>query len=389
MVRLESFSRMTPNNLNTTRPVEGHLELTILRMQGKQFQITLSREGHPCGHHTCSTQSYQSVHALVDGFRQLLKSGGNTTLSAPLLHSVGIELFHLWVAPFWCEVEKTISRRYPTFLTVVANTPEVLNLPWELLKWPDGLVLGLDTRFILRRRPHHVEAPERSGTATVPPGKVLTSKPLKILLMASTPSDFDNTGAEAKVEPLLHEIAGHSNHLAVSSAYPPTRAALTQALQQQQPHIVYLTGPLLIRGEQGFFGFEDEEGLADILSAKEIVQIFFKKRTVPMIIISGRALASPPPVASASALCQTLTLQAVPLALAWPSTPTDPFFRAFLHAFLQNAADGVAVDDAIRKARQAIQPDCERTGYPAWVLPMLYARSHAFPAATGSSAPQS
>lgn len=361
---------------------ETYLELTVRPAQDKDFNVTLTILGQPSHSehcHTCSFRSYQVVHTLVDGFRQLLKSGGHATLAAPLLHSVGIELFHVWLAPFWPIIEKTWQRHRSLFLTVVADTPEVLNLPWELLQWPDGVLLGLDARVALRRRPSRY--PGAIHRPALPPRLTPIFSPLKILYMVSSPTGFDRGDALTTLEAFFREMENHLGHLhrievvQVSSA---TSVALKQYLHQYQPSMVYLTGPTLIRGEQGFFGFEDENGQADILSATEMVKDIFDNGStpmVPMVIIAGRAAAAPPPVAAVGALCQAFVFQGMDLALAWPNKLSDPFSSAFFRAFLQDGVEGVIVDQAIQRARQTIQPDCERTGYPAWVLPALYARS--------------
>lgn len=356
---------------------ETYLDIAILRTHDKGFISTLYKDGQPTGSHTCSFGSYQAVHTLVDGLRQLLKSVGNAQLAAPLLHSVGVELFHLWLAPFWSAIDQTVGLdRCSVFLTVVADAPEVLNLPWELLKWPSGVMLGLDSGINLRRRPsryldHAVPPPESCPQLTI------TSAPLKILCMVSAPTGFNNCDAAQEMATFFHAMQPSLENVffVFNSVSTATREALIKQIQQLKPHIVYLSGPTLIRGEQGFFCFEDERGQADIRSATEIVEEIFVNSGVPMVIIGGRELSAPPPVAAVGALCQAFVFHGIDWALAWPSTPSEPFFKAFMLAFLQNASHAVNVERSIQMARQTIQPDCAAQGYPAWLLPVLYARS--------------
>lgn len=379
-----------------------HLELTIVRTQEKNFLVTLHQDGQPCGRHTGASDAYRAVHALVDGFRQWLKPGEApqgaekpsepsafpsappTDPSAPpafrergqrmLLHSVGVELFHLWMAPFWPDLKKTGVHPAPFLLTIIAS-PEILNLPWELLRWPDGTLLGLDPRMALRRRAHPPQG------LSLPPGRppspeiIRAPGPLKMIWMASNPTGLAHTHETDDVERFCREIDTNPAPVTCHRVYPATAERLKQEIQRIQPHIVHLTGPALIRGEQGFFGFEDEEGQPTILSASEMARDIWGDDDVPLVILSGRESTHPPPVAAVAALCQTLTLHRVGLALAWPSMVSDPFFGAFFRAFLQNAAGGLTMDQAVQRAREIIQPDCERAGYPAWTLPMLYARS--------------
>ncbi|MBP7070870.1 MAG: hypothetical protein KBA97_07345 [Methanothrix sp.] len=38
-------------------------------------------------------------------------------------------------------------------MTIASDAPEILNLPWELLRPPESDFLGLDPRFAIRRLP--------------------------------------------------------------------------------------------------------------------------------------------------------------------------------------------------------------------------------------------
>ncbi|MBF0459802.1 MAG: CHAT domain-containing protein [Magnetococcales bacterium] len=357
------------------------LELIIVRTQGqgRPFQVTWVQDGCPRVCHTCSTPAYQAVHFLVDGFRHgwqegegeaaRLPASHDTTRQQLLLDSVGVELFHLWLAPFWFELEPILARQQAVVLTIVANSPEVLNLPWEVLQWPDGVLLGLDERVALRRRSLGDGAlPQLSGAMRV-------AAPLKILFMASAPDGF-NQAVDRDFSQWVSWGTGCRPPVQCAVLQTATVAALQQRLQQFQPQVLYLTGPVLISGEQGFFGFVDEAGQADIRSAREMATEILLDSGVHLVILAGREPNRPPPIAAVAALCQGWVGQGVAWALAWPGLLTDPFSSDFFHVFLHNLQGGATLDQAVRRARCAIQPGRVRTGYPAWVLPVLYARSN-------------
>lgn len=366
-----------------------HLALTILRPHPPEetFSVTLRQNGGNVVHHHPSVSSYRAVHALVDGVRQLFKKnhvphsaipdppqdGGGAHHPHLLLNSVGVELFYLWLEPLWSEIEPLLSLHQQMGLTVVSDAPEVLNIPWELLQWPDGVVLGLDRRFLLRRRPLLSMPPlEEPFTPRLSP-------PFSVLLASATPLGLESPNpAEARSAepfapflsplrpdwPFPHTVLQHATYTMVQ-----------QHVQSLHPLIVCLAAPVLISGEQGFLAFEEQNGQADIRSAKEMATDLFAGRGVGLVMVVGRVeSSSAPPVAAVAALCQGLVRHGVKQALAWPSAGRDPFFSAFLNAFLHNLRNGVPVDSSLRSARHAIYHlPCEQAGCPAWILPVLYA----------------
>ncbi len=364
---------------------ETALELTILRTQGREraFLVTLVGNGPSRAGHLVSAPSWQAVHLLVDGFRQLFKAvpagAGEDALSTPsrsgrvqslLLHSVGVELFHLWLAPFWSAIEAGLRGRPPLVLTVVSDVPEILNLPWELLHCPDGPLLGLDERVALRRRPVGGWSDGGSDAA----GESLDPGCLRVLLLSSAPGGFQGE-AENSFARFLLPAAEEQPPIAFSVVQRATRAEWHRSLERVRPHLVYLTGPALISGERGFFGFEDEQGQADPRSADELAEALCADGDLLLVVVAGRERGRPPPVAAVGALCQGLVGHGVARALAWPGLLTDPLSGAFFQALLHTMRMGATIDQAICRARCAVQPDCERAGYPAWVLSALYARS--------------
>lgn len=364
------------------------LELTILRPQPPKqtFSVTLEHNGYTAAHHHPSIQSYQAVHALVDGVRQLFKEnrtpqsgqvvaphfGGDTNGRHLLLHSVGVELFYLWLEPLWLAIQPLFSLHKQIALTLLSNAPEVFNMPWELLQWPDGVVLGLDERVIFCRRPLPCTPP--LNTRFTPQ----VSPPMALLFAASAPVGLETSHAEdAKSaepfapfsSPLLPDLP-----FSYSTLQNATHAMVQQHVQTIRPFMVCLTAPVLISGEQGFLGFEEKNGQADIRSAKEIATEIFADSPVALVMVVGRTHNHTPPVAAVAAVCQGLVAHGVAHALAWPSAGADPFFSAFLNAFLHNLRGTVSVDQSVHRARHTLYSACEQAGCPAWIQPVLYAR---------------
>ena len=343
------------------------LLITIVRTKDNYYRVILQERDNILKEHLCSDSDYRGVHVLADGLRQLLKSGGRSGLAAPLLHCVGIEMFHVWLAPLWVEIDKRRSFDPVFYLVLESNLPEILNLPWELLQWPNGVVLSLDPTLYFRRRLFHpVFSPLWSMGHELP-----VQRPLRVLWMSASPSGFNQGYSGRDWDDFFQNIS--CEDVVFQRVQPATVDSFKRWMQTFEPHIVYWDGAALIRGEQGFFVFEDDEGQADILSATEITQTLFTHHGLSLLILSGREPNHAAPVAATAALCQAFFWGGVDRVLAWPVRLTEPFFRAFLQTLLQNAAGGVGMDLALQRARQVLRPECEALGFPNWTLPVLYA----------------
>jgi len=82
---------------------------------------------------------------------------------------------------------------------IASEVPEVLNLPWELLRPPGGDAVGTDPNWGLRRYPR-TDRPLPPFAGSLPP------RPLRILFMACAPEDQAPVDYEREEELLLAAI---------------------------------------------------------------------------------------------------------------------------------------------------------------------------------------
>lgn len=68
------------------------------------------------------------------------------------LRAIGRDLFAQWARPVWADVEGALAATGNELL-IRSGAREVLNLPWELMELTDGLAVGCDAAWSLRRRP--------------------------------------------------------------------------------------------------------------------------------------------------------------------------------------------------------------------------------------------
>jgi hypothetical protein len=65
--------------------------------------------------------------------------------------AVGGELFNIWLAKVWPQVQTTARAPTRRTLVISSDEPDILNLPWELLRVPGSDFLGFDPTFSIRR----------------------------------------------------------------------------------------------------------------------------------------------------------------------------------------------------------------------------------------------
>ncbi len=282
------------------------------------------------------------------------------------LKALGMELFKLWLAQSWSKITKNVPVGTLRSLVIASDVADILNLPWELLRPPDGDFLGFDLKFSIRRLP----LPDKILTAFV--GQ-LRPRPLRILFMACAPRDQKYLNYEREEEFMFRAIEKAGPNVVIDSGDMGSFEELRQRINEFQPHIVHLTGHGIVRDDGlGYFAFEDEQGKTDLRSSVEIRQQLFAGSSVQCAFISGCQTGKAPPVEALGGICQGLVGDEVPLAIGWAASIADNSATHFAATFYNTLAAGQPVDRALTQARQAIRKLCEEQGDPSWTLPVLY-----------------
>lgn len=178
-------------------------------------------------------------------------------------------------------------------LLFTSSTPDWLALPWELLPGRDGTFLVADGRIGIRRG---TGAPTASASPLVP-------LPLRVLFVASAPTNLDGLDYEREEEAMLRisERLGDRVHLDVAEA--GTFEELRDLIAKFQPHVVHLSGHGRLQDGIGHFAFEDERGLSDPRDGTELAERLLAGRGVRLVLVNACQSAQ----AGVSGLCQRLT----------------------------------------------------------------------------------
>ncbi len=304
----------------------------------------------------------QAVRELSRSFGALFEQGCRPEMGADAQKALGNQLFDLWLASSWEKITKAVPVGALRFLVIGSEVPEILNLPWELLLSPEGEFLSINPLFRIRRFPS--SAKQMAAFA----GE-LRPRPLRLLLMACSPSDQPTLDYEKEEEALFRAIYGQD--VAFDSCDQGTFEELKEKVNEFKPHIVHLTGHGAVLDGQGRFAFEKEDGTSDLVPSEELRR-FLAGSGVQCVFVSG-CQSGKAPLQALSGICQSLVGAEVPLALGWAASIADDLATNFARTFYKTLKDAQPVDRALLLARQEAWKACRERGDPSWTLPVIYA----------------
>jgi tetratricopeptide (TPR) repeat protein len=257
------------------------------------------------------------------------------------LRLLGNGLFRLFMEKDWEKIGDATASG--ASITVVSQIPEVLQLPWELLRLPGAAAVGLDPRFGLRRSPREGELLRFS--------KSLSPGPLRILFMACQP-----LGYSIEEKEFLQAMEG------LDAVFDICDAGTFQEMKRRaaafRPHLAILVGQAVAKEKKGIFAFQGQGARSDLRSGEELAAALAESG-VQCLLLGGCQRERPEAM---HLLCQEAA-GGMPLAIAWNSS------IAGLKDFLRALCLGEMLDEALGKARRELWQNKIRP------MPVLYSAS--------------
>lgn len=105
------------------------------------------------GNQSLSASASRGVRSLSRRYSALFEERAEPHVAAESLQALGRGLFDLWLAPTWDQVTARVPVGARRLFLIASDVPDVLNLPWELLRPPDSDFVAFDSRFGIRRLP--------------------------------------------------------------------------------------------------------------------------------------------------------------------------------------------------------------------------------------------
>ncbi|HYP20611.1 MAG TPA: CHAT domain-containing protein, partial [Chloroflexia bacterium] len=249
----------------------------------------------------------------------------------------------------------------------LTEAPELADLPWEYLYNPANnkfLALSVETPVV-----RYLELRERIAPLTVNP-------PLRVLMMVSSPSDFDALDTQAEAKNLHSALADLEARglVEIETMEDANLAALQRKLRRGEYHIFHFIGHggYDHQTEQGVLILEDDNGRGRAVSGQDLGMLLHDHRCLRLAILNacegGRADRKDPFAGTAQSLLQ----QGIPAVIAMQFEITDDAAIAFAHEFYEALSDNYPVDAALTEARKSLFGQGRGL---EWGTPVLYLRA--------------
>lgn len=249
----------------------------------------------------------------------------------------------------------------------LGDVPELGDVPWEFLWSGDQrLFLALSEWTPLVR---YLDLPGAVRPLEVTP-------PLRVLVLAASPSDLAALDAEAERARLREALADleRRNLVVVDTAPVGTLAALQRMLRRQDYHVVHFIGHGMYdsAADVGVLAFEGPDGRSQEVHADHVAMLLHDHRTLRLAVLNSCEGARGGLHDPYAGTAQTLVRQGVPAVVAMQFEITDDAAVVFAQTLYEAIADGFPLDAATAQARMAIRNDGNAV---EWATPVLYLRS--------------
>ncbi|MDD1739623.1 MAG: tetratricopeptide repeat protein [Methanothrix sp.] len=286
----------------------------------------------------------QQVYEIGSQYFSLLEAKGQEQAMSylPLLRDALAHIFLERGEQGWRESIASDAR-----LVISSSIPEVLQLPWELLRfWP-----SIDGRLRAVRRPGII------GESSLPRPKA-SAGPLRLLFLAS-----DSIAREEEEKAVLEMAEGLEMEVVVCES--GTRQELKEAAGKFRPHLLHLAVTAKSVGGGAAVYLPDRSGGMEMISAEDLAQDL--QDSVSAIVLSGGGMGS---AQALHLFCQRLS-DKIPLALAWDAP------AALLRPFYQALAAGADPEDALHTWPE-MTAGPSGTGSGLLPFPALYSQAAGF-----------
>lgn len=247
------------------------------------------------------------------------------------------------------------------------DAAELADLPWEFL-----YDAALDRFFN-----HSVETPlVRFLDLPSPPRPLTTTLPLKILVMFSLPSDYEQLDADKEWQNLKEALSDLETRglVHVERIDEATLPELQKRLRRGEYHIFHYVGHGAFDAErsESVLLFEGAQGRAKKVGGQMLGTLLRDHKALRLVVLNacegGRTALDDP----FSGVAQNLIRQGIPAVVAMQFAITDEAALQLSSEFYKALADNYPLDAALAEARKAVYLDGNEV---EWATPVLYSRA--------------
>ena len=249
----------------------------------------------------------------------------------------------------------------------LSDCPELADLPWEFLYNSDirrYLALSEWTPVV-----RYLELQGRIRPLAVDP-------PLRILVMAASPTDFELLDAVAEWDKIRQALDGlqQAGRVQLDRVPAGTLADLRRALMASQYHVFHFIGHGVYdpEAQDGLLALEGPGGRAHFVSGTDLGAMLHDHKSLRLAVLNSCEGARGGLRDPYSGTAQSLIYQGIPAVVAMQFEITDRAAIAFAHSLYETVANGYPLDAAMAAARHSVRDDANPL---EWATPVLYLRA--------------
>lgn len=250
----------------------------------------------------------------------------------------------------------------------LTDVPELASWPWEFL-YDSTLArfLALSAQTPIVRYLDLPEAPEAPPPAP---------SELRILLMVSSPTDFDQLDVEQEVRKVKDSLSEwiDAGTVVVERVDVATLSRLQDMLRRGTYHIFHFIGHGTLSSElqEGVLLFEDDQARGRAVAASTLGTLLHDHSSLRLAVLNACEGGRTSDDDAFSGTAQVLLQQGIPAVVAMQSPISDRAAIRFSREFYSSIRDGCPLDFALAEARKAIFADVNEL---EWATPVLYLRA--------------
>jgi CHAT domain-containing protein/WD40 domain-containing protein len=269
-----------------------------------------------------------------------------------------------------CSSLEQVDGREDTGLRVrlrLSDCPELADLPWEYLYDPEARrFLALSTWTPVVR---YLDLPSRIKPLEVAP-------PLRILVMAASPTDFEPLDVETEYQKVRTALEGLCSTGRVELERVPggTLTDLRRTLWHGQYHVFHFIGHGRYdpTAQDGAVALQGPDGRAQPVSGADLGALLHDHRSLRLAMLNSCEGARGGVSDPYSGTAQSLVHQGIPAVVAMQFEITDQAAITFSHTLYEAVAVGYPLDAAMAEARNAVR---DQPNPLEWATPVLYLRA--------------
>jgi CHAT domain-containing protein len=257
---------------------------------------------------------------------------------------------------------------YDVRLRLVFESPETAALPWEFL-YDEGtnIFLANNTQTVLSR---YIDIPLQKRDLKA------ASKPLKILLVISSPTNLEQLDVAGEEHLIREALAKHINagQIELDVLREATIRNINQKLREKPYNVFHFIGHGIFENNKGSIALVDGDGKYKLLDDEGFANFFLGNRNLGLAVLNscqGAAVSSNQVFAG---IAPNLVRRGIPAVVAMQYSILDTTAKIFADEFYRTLALGWPIDAAIQTTRNAISQEVG-LDKPDFATPVLYMRA--------------